>query len=248
MNSVITLKLIFFFLFLISFAATFASESQDSSKNKLSAAASVSINSNGIASIPAFSLGKPAIMATINLNKGRFSYDPVLAYSTDMKPWYFDSWLHYRIIRRPKFELRTGFNFSNFFSHVTLNGQDMIKGERYWAGELAGFLKTSSGNIVSLMYWSDNGMDPGSIRGHYLTLEDNLSNISIGKRFLFGAGLQLFLISYYGNNDGVFVSPKFSVGMGEIPLSVFFQATQEIVSNIVPHPGFKWNAGLNYSF
>jgi hypothetical protein len=242
------MKSMFFVLFLISFSGAFASEAQDSTKNKLSAAASVSINSNGIASIPAFSLGAPAIIAIVNLNKGRFSYDPVLAYSIDMKPWYFDSWLHYRIIRRTKFELRTGFNFSNFFSHVNLNGQDMIKGERYWAGELAGFFKTSSKNILSLMYWSDNGIDPGSIRGHYISLEDNLINIPIGRRLLFGAGLQLFMISYDGDNDGVFVSPKLSLGIRETPVSVFFQATQEIESNIVPHPGFKWNVGANYNF
>lgn len=242
------MKFLFFILFSISASAALASEAPDSTKPKLSAAASVSINSNGIASIPAFSLGRPAIMAAINLNKGRFSYDPILAYSTDMKPWYFDSWLHYRIIRRPKFELRTGFNFSNFFSHITLNGQDMIKGERYWAGELAGFLKTSSRNTLSLMYWSDNGMDPGSIRGHYISLEDNLNNISFGRSLLFGAGLQLFMISYDGDNDGIFVSPKLSLGMRNIPLSVFFQATREIESNIVPHPGFKWNVGLNYNF
>lgn len=241
------MRILLFLLFSPAVTIAFSSPAPDSTKT-LAASASVSINSNGIASIPAFSLGKPALMATINLNKGRFSYDPVLTYSTDMKPWYFDSWLHYRIVKRPKFELRTGFNFSNFFTHVTLNNIDIIKGERYWAGEIAGFWKTSSKNTLSLMYWSDNGMDPGSISGHYVSIEDNLNNISLGRSFLFGAGLQLFVVSYDGDNDGLFVSPKLSLVMRNIPVSVLIQASQVIVSNIVPDPGFKWNVGVNYNF
>jgi hypothetical protein len=234
-------------LFLSFFLNTAYASAPDNPKT-LTASATFSLNSNGIASIPAFSLGKPAIIAALNLRKGRFSFDPVLAYDARMKPWFFDSWLHYKIIRRPKFELRAGINFSNFFSHVTLNNQDIIKGERYWAGSLEGYWKTSSKNTLSLSYWSDNGIDPGGISGHYVSLEDNITNIPLGNRLLFGAGLQLFLISYEGDNDGVFVSPKLSLGMRDIPVSVFFQATQELVSNIEPGPGFKWNIGMAYSF
>lgn len=235
-------------LFSLSFTTAFSSEASDSTKSKLTASASFSINSNGIASIPAFSLGKPAIIGALNLNKGRFSYDPVLAYSTDMKPWFVDSWIHFKIIRKPRFELRTGINFSNFFSHVTLNEVDIIKGERYWAGELAGFWKTSSKNTLSLMYWSDNGMDPGSISGHYFSLEDNIADISLGKNLLFGSGVQLFVIAYDGNNDGLFISPKLSLSWRNVPVSVFSQATQEIVSDIEPDPGFSWNVGAAYIF
>ncbi|HLN56190.1 MAG TPA: hypothetical protein VK207_09370 [Bacteroidales bacterium] len=241
------MKQLFFLLLYLFFTSAFASEVPDSTKS-LSAAATFSINSNGIASIPAFSLGKPAIIAALNLGKGRFSYDPVLAYSTDMKPWFIDSWLHYKIISKPNFELRAGFNFSNFFTHVTLNEQDIIKGERYWAGAVEGFWKTSSRNVLSLMYWSDNGMDPGSISGHYVSLENGISNLQIGKSFLFGAGLQLFMVSYDGPNDGVFVSPKLSMGIRNKPVLAFFQATQVLVSNIEPDPGFRWNVGMAYSF
>src|SRR5512138_1913745 len=99
----------FFFLLFSLYVTTVFPQSKP-----LKAYATFSLNSNGIASIPAFSLGKPAIIAALYLQKGRFSFDPVLAYDTRMKPWFFDSWLHYKIIRRPKFMLRSGFNFSNF--------------------------------------------------------------------------------------------------------------------------------------
>ncbi len=217
-------------------------------KRQTQFAASVNFNSNGIASIPAFSLGKPAIIASLSITKGRFSYDPVLAYGLNMKPWFIDSWLHYKIIRKPAFELRTGFNFSNFFTQQDYSGEMITKSERYFAGEIAGFFKITSYNTLSLMYWSDNGMEPGSISGHYVSLMDEISNVPVGNAFLFGAALQIFYINYDGNNDGFFTSPRVSMGLNKIAVSVFFQASQVISSNIEPDPGFNWNVGVNYNF
>jgi hypothetical protein len=97
----------------------FPIENSDSLRSKLNAGCTVSLNSNGIASIPAFSLDKPAIMASVSLAKGRFSYSPILAYGLDLKPWFIDNWLHYKLIKKPAFELRAGFNSAHF--SVTTN-------------------------------------------------------------------------------------------------------------------------------
>ena len=113
---------------------SYSQDKADSSRTKLKAYATVSLNSNGIASIPAFSLGEPAVIAGINLIKNRFSYDPVLAYGFNMKPWFIDNWLHYKIIRKPLWELRTGFNISSFFSEYQLDdGKTILEGQRYFA-------------------------------------------------------------------------------------------------------------------
>lgn len=149
------LSLVFIFLFGIV-------SSQKESESKLKTAANVSINSNGIASIPAFSLGKPAVMASVSLAKNRFSYDPILAYSLEMKPWFIDNWLHYKIVNKNKFELRTGFNFSTFFSSFRFEDETLLKGERYFAYELAATWKFTSNSTVSLMYWRDMGQEPGA--------------------------------------------------------------------------------------
>lgn len=240
------MKFVFVILLLPLFLQAYCEEKPV--KKRAVYSASVSLNSNGIASIPAFSLGKPALIASITVAKGRFSYDPVLAYSLNMKPWFFDSWLHYRIISKPSFQLRTGFNFSNFFSQLDHGGEMIIKGERYFAGEIAAFYKPGQHNTLSLMYWSDNGIEPGSISGHYISLQDEIADMPVGQTFLFGAALQLFYIDYDGANDGLFTCPKISVGVKDFPVSVFFQATQVIFSNIEPNPGFKWNVGAGYNF
>ena len=102
-------------LLLFIFTASWSREDADSTKTKLKASANVSVNSNGIAYIPAFSLDEPAIIGAFSLEKGRFSYDPILSYTMDLRPWIIDNWLHYRIVDRPSFELKAGGVFSAFF-------------------------------------------------------------------------------------------------------------------------------------
>lgn len=239
----------FFFLFiLLMLNQAYSSGQSDSGRNKLKADFNVSLNSNGIASIPSFSLGAPAVIATVGLAKGRFSYDPVLAYGIDMKPWYIDSWIHYKIIDRPSFKLRTGFNFSNFFTEVNLSDDVIMKSERYWALELAGMYYFDEQTSLTLMYWSDNGQDPGTISGHFITLIGDKSGIPLGRYLVWGINLQLFYIDYTGNNDGLFMTPKLSLSTLAVPVTLFLQATQAIVSNVEPFPGFEWNIGLAYTF
>src|SRR5512140_3967553 len=107
-----TFSILLFFIFTMAYAA----EKKDSTQTKMHISGNISLNTNGIATIPAFSLGKPAIIAALNLVKKRFSYDPTVAYGFNMRPWIIDNWVHYRLINKPGFELRTGVDFSMFFS------------------------------------------------------------------------------------------------------------------------------------
>lgn len=223
-------------------------EDRDTLKNRLKANVTFILNSNGMAPVPAFSLGKPALVSSITLSKGRFSYDPALAYNLELKPWYIDNWFRYKIILRPKFELRTGLNFSTFFSELEINDEKILKAERYFAFSITGTYKFSPVSTLTLDYWSDNGQEKGSMTGHFIYLAYDRSEISIAGNLLLSVNLMLFYVNYTGKNDGLFVSPKGSLSIINVPVSIFFQATQAIRSNISPQPGFKWNVGIGYSF
>ena len=238
----ISLSLIFIFLFTISWSE----EPSDSTKTKLKAGASVSLNSNGMASIPAFSLGKPAIVATISLAKNRFSYTPTLAYGLDLRPWFIDNWLNYKIIRKPAFELTAGFNISTFGSQFSLPDGSILEAQRYFAYAMTGVYKVSEKNTLTIAYWNDNGQEKGTLRGHFINLVGERNEMNIGKNVLFSAALQIFYINYDGDNDGLFVAPKISTTLRNIPFSIYLQATQAINSNISPFPGFRWNIGIAY--
>lgn len=234
-------------LFLIC-NVTFPGESSDTLSSKLKAGCTVSLNSNGIASIPAFSLDKPAVMASINLSKGRFSYDPTLAYGLDLKPWFIDNWLHYKVIVKSGFELRAGFNISSFFSSYKLPDETILQGQRYFAFALAATYFVASNTTLTIDYWNDRGQDKGTIKGHFVSLTGERSEIRLGEKAFFSANAMLFYIDYDGKNDGLFISPKVSFNIREVPFSLFSQASQAIISNIEPFPGFRWNIGLSYIF
>ncbi len=239
-----TFTLLLIFIYTLSYSA----EKKDSTNTKLHISGNVSLNTNGIATIPAFSLDKPAIIAAITLAKKRFSYDPTVAYGFNMRPWIIDNWLHYRLINKPRFELRTGFDFSMFFSEYDAGDYKILQGQQYLTFEIAGIYKMSPESSFILMYWSDNGQDPGSIRGSFYNMVYDRTGVSIGKSLLFSANIQLFYLDYEGENDGLFVSPKIGSSLKDLPLSLFFQATQAIKSNVEPFPGFRWNVGVAYLF
>lgn len=227
---------------------SFSIESNDTLTSKLKAGCTISLNSNGIASIPSFSLDKPAIMASITLAKGRFSYDPTLAYGLDLRPWFIDNWLHYRIVVKPKFELRTGFNISTFGSKYLLEEGSIHEAQRYFAFEVSGTYKLTSKSSLSLSYWNDRGQEPGTIKGHFFCIVGDRSEIMLGEKVSLAANVMLFYINYTGNEDGLFISPKISSSVRNSPFSLYFQCTQAIQSNIEPFPGFRWNVGVSYTF
>jgi hypothetical protein len=247
------MRLPFCLLFLFIFPVSYSVENADSSKTKLDAGATVSLNSNGIASIPAFSLGKPAIIASVTLQKNRFSYDPQLAYGLNFKGWFIDSWLHYKLIDRPHFEFRPGFNFSTFFSDFKGHDETIIQdvtirqAQRYFTIELTGIYKFSSKSSMTVGYWNDRGQEKGTLIGHFFNLVGERSDIRIGKNVFLTADMQVFYIDYKGHNDGLFLSPKISATLRNVPFSLFFQPIQALYSNISPFPGFRWNLGLAYT-
>jgi hypothetical protein len=229
----------------ITIASSFTQS--DSSRHKLKAAATVTLNSNGFGAIPAFSLGDPAVIANISLTKGRLSYEPALAYGLDLKPWYIDNWLNFRIVNRSKFILITGLNANGFYTRRTISDTTILQVQRYFTFALTGLIKITANTTLTTAYWRDHGMD-GGINGHFANLAVERTGIPLGGKNMLAVMLQVFYIDYEGNNDGLFVTPRITYSILNFPLSVFTLGTQPISSNIEPFPDFQWNVGLGYGF
>ena len=234
------------FLFIITSSCLQAQDISTRSK-KLEAEASVSLNSNGIAYIPAFSLDKPAITGSFSLHKGRFSYDPQLSYGLDLKPWIVDNWFHYRIVDRPSFEFKAGAVISAFFSEYETENEAVLRAQKYLALEFAGKYKFNPTSSLSFTYLLDRGQDPGTLSGHFFNLQADKSDMSLGKRGLLSASLQVFYINYTGKEDGLFAAAYVSSSLRDIPFAIFAQAIQALWSNIDPFPPLKWNVGIAYT-
>jgi len=236
--------LILLFIFMVSWSQ----ENMEKTRPGLEASATISLNSNGIAYVPAFSLGKPAIIGTLSLVRRRFSYDPQLSYSLELRPWIIDNWFHYKIIDRPSFEFKAGVDISSFFSEVETGDESVWRAQKYLAAEFISKYKFSSHSSLSFTYLLDRGQDPGTTHGHFFNLQADRSEINLGEKGLLSATMQIFYINYAGNEDGLFVAGNISASVRHIPLYVFFQAIQAIASNIDPFPTFKWNVGLACTF
>ena len=235
------------FLFFILIATTVFSQSTDTENaKKLKASGSFSINTNGVASVPAFTLGDPAFITSVSIAKGRFSYDPVLGYGLNLKPWFFDNWLHYKFIARPIFEMRAGFNYSTYFSEYTTLEETVLQGQRYFTFALEAFYTFKPKNSLQFAWWNDRGQEPGTIQGNYLSVAFERTEIEVAKKLLLSANGQVFYINYSDNNDGLFVTAKVSAAVKNIPLLLYFHGIQAITSNFEPFPGFKLNVGLAY--
>ena len=104
-------------LFLIS--SFLLSAQTDSTKKVWQFHGNIQVNNNGISPVPAFSLGKPALMATLFIKKGGFTYSPEFNYGADGKPWVVNNWFRYEW-RQGNLTYRTGLNFALFFGRETV--------------------------------------------------------------------------------------------------------------------------------
>ena len=247
-------KLIFLTLFLVvntaisKEKADTTSTKSDSTKHPLKVSGDVSLNTNGIAPIPAFALGKPTVMANIILTKNRFSYNPQLSYGLNFKPWIIDNWFRYKMIVKPRFELRVGLDISMFFSEYETPDADVWQGQRWLAFELAGFYKFTKTSSLGLMVWYDKGLEEGTISGFFFNLVAEKTDIRISKQIDMAINIQTFYIDYTDNNDGFFISPKISFSLKKPAFFAFGQFIQPLASTIDPYPDFQWNIGIGYSF
>jgi len=240
------MRLTFFLFLIITTVSVFSQPADSVNSKKLTVSGSFSINSNGVASIPAFALGDPAFITSVSLVKGRFSYDPVLAYSLNLKPWFIDNWLHYKFITRPIFEMRAGFNYSTYFSEYKLPDETILQGQRYFTFAIEANYTFKPKNTLQFAWWNDRGQESGTITGNFLSVTGERTEIEVAGKMLLSAGIQLFYINYTGENDGLFIAPKASAAVKKIPVLLYFQGIQAITSNVEPFPGFNWNIGLAY--
>ena len=242
------MRVLLFFIFSLFATLAISKEKADSTRSPLLISGEISLNSNGIAPIPSFALGKPAISANLSLTKNRFSYDPQLSYGLDFKPWIIDNWFHYKLIDNPEFELKTGFNISMFFSEYETPDETIWQGQRYSTLALDGKYKLTQTSSIGLMFWYDFGLDPGTITGYYINLVADKSDIRIGKHLLMAVNVQAFVVDYTSNNDGLFISPKLSFSTPHVPVFIFYQGIHPIASNLSPYPSYQWNVAIGYSF
>ena len=213
----------------------------------------IGLNTNGISPVPAFSLGKPAVMGFFSLSKGRFSFDPEIAYSTDGVPWFFSSCFRYRILDKKKFGVKVAavWNISHSYPEVIENGisKTITKAERYLVFEFLPTYKFSEKFSIGSAVFIGRGFDKGSLKQmHFISLVGNITKLHLSEKLYYSFFPQVFYLNLDGDTDSLFVSGTFGIGHEKLPLFLSTQMNRPVVTSISPSPVFSWNVGLSYTF
>lgn len=241
------------FFFFWAAANAQGQEMTDTGRTLFQASGMLSITTNGIAPVPAFSLEKPAVSAFLSLRNNRFSFDPEMAFSLDGIPWFLNSNIRYNLIEKSTFKLRTGLMWGISFSYpeISLNGspQDIAKAERLFLFELIPEYRMSEKAALSLTTYMGHNSDPGAVeRFSYVSAAGRITKIRVYKSIYGSLFPQLYYLNIDGTSDGFFVSGIFGVEHEKFPFFLSAQINQTITTTISPDPAFKWNISFTYRF
>lgn len=236
---------------LIQFSCTLFAQVADSTKTPAVFSGVITATNNGVSLIPSFSLGKPALLFDLSLGKGRLSFDPMLRFGMDGKPWTFVFWWRYKLLVNPKFNLSIGAHPSVVFRNVnaSINGasRELLSAQRYVAWEAAPNFALSKKVSVGLYYLGSHGLTKDLPQlTTFLTLRSTLSNLNLSKQLTLTLIPQVYFLKM-DERQGTYVNATVILGKKNFPLAISSIVSQAIDTEIAGKD-LVWNLGLNYNF
>ncbi|KPM46762.1 hypothetical protein [Jiulongibacter sediminis] len=249
-NSIFSKGLKLFFLFLVCLSGYAQDQSLAPEKPKWEFHGNMQLNNNGISPVPAFSLGRPALMNTFYIKKGNFTFSPEYNFSLDARPWVLNQWVRYRINQNQVY-YGLGANFSQFYSRTDseVNGKKHVEQsmDRYMAFEALVGSQVSEKMGVRMVYWFSTALDPSGVSsGHFAMASVPLGPFGSPQKIHARITPNLFYINNTIPFKGWFTSAIGSLHAGKLPLSLFGQVVVPFQPDDVSK--FNWNFGLNYTF
>lgn len=211
----------------------------------------ITATNNGVSIIPSFTLGRPALLVDLSLSGERFSFDPMLRFGMDGKPWSFVFWGRYKAIKDKRFTLSLGghpaFIFQERMVKVNGNEEKMLVAQRFLAMEIAPMYKVSKKLSMGLYYLQGHGFNPVPPRdSRFVALNTVVSGLSMGGGFNMRVNPQLFYLNVDGSS-GTYFTSNFTVSKPGFPIGFQGLVNQKIKSSI-PGDDLIWNVGLLYIF
>jgi len=244
------ISLLLIFVSLVPFSHAFAQENPaEQPKRHLSGV--ITATNNGISIIPSFTLGRPAVFFDLSMGGERFSFDPMLRFGMDGKPWTFVLWGRYKVIKDSRFTLTVGGHPAFLFQEVNMivNGkpEKMMVGNRYLAGEIAANYKISEKFSMGLYYLRGTGIQVlGARNSDFLALNTQISKLNLVKNFKLRVNPQLFFLKV-DENSGFYVNSALTLSKEGFPVEFQGFFNQKIKSEVAGDD-LVWNMSLLYSF
>ncbi len=236
-------------LLLLITSSTFA-QNKDSTKTASFFTGQITATNNGISLIPSFSLGKPAVLFDLSIGKGKLSFDPMLRWGMNGKPWSFVFWWRYKIVNNEKFKISLGAHPSVVFRDVSVvnNGitKDYLTAQRFFAWEVAPsyFVNKKLGFAVS--YLGATGLTKDLVKNTtFLAFRSIMPAIPLGKQYNLSFVPQVFYLKM-DKLDGFYANSTIGISKKKFPISISSIMSKKIKSDIAGKD-FLWNLQLNYN-
>lgn len=211
----------------------------------------ISLTHNGIALVPSFSLGEPAMLVDLKFRKGRFSFEPDMRFALEGKPWSMLFWFRYQAVEKKRFTLRTGIHPALNFRTVNVirNGaaENILEARRYLAGELVPNYRISDRWSVGMYYLHGRGFDEGTKQVNFLVLNTSFTNVPISENYYFNFTPQVYYLTQ-DDSRGYYTAGFLTLAKKNFPLSITAIVNKAFDTEIVPEDDFIWTVLLNYSF
>lgn len=240
-------------LILISFGLAYSSFAQETSTSRPSHHFSGTITgtNNGISLIPSFTLGRPAVFFDLSIGGERLSFDPMIRFGMDGKPWAFVFWGRYKVIKDKRFTLNVGLHPAFIFGDmkIMVNGKEetVMRASRFFAGEFMPTYKVSDRFSIGIYYLQGRGFNPVPPKNtNFVALNTIFSNLPLGKEIKLKMNPQLYFLRV-DENTGTYVTSSFTVTKDNFPIAFQTLFNQKIKSQ-VPSDDFVWNLSLLYNF
>ena len=229
----------------------FLSFSTLAQESKQTLGGTITATNNGISIIPSFSLDKPAINFNMSMSGERFSFDPLLQFGMNGKPWSFVFWGRYKMIKQERFTLTIGGHPAFLFLE-----EDLIVGNvpdrqmianRYLAGEINSNYMINKKLSMGLYYLSGSGIQTIAAKKiDFLALNTIISDIRLYQDFQIKINPQIYFLDVDGDS-GFYVNSSFTISKTDFPILLQGFFNQKLISTIQGE-NLLWNVSLLYTF
>ena len=230
------LKPLFFYGFIV---IAYVSNAQSSGN--------IQLTNNGVAPVPIFALGKPAVLTTATIRKGKFYFNPEFNLGIDAKPWTIFSRVGYYAIENKKWTIGIAANLNWFFmKHVPMINNEEFQVQRYGSVELNGQFRPRKNQTFYFSYWRSDRLDKvGVLYEDFVNFAYAFENIKLGKH-IFYTRPSFFYLKDYKWVSGFFAAQTTTYQKEKWPCNVFLTTAWPISD--MPGTSYTWNTGVNIPF
>ena len=208
----------------------------------------IQLTNNGVSPVPIFALGKPAIMGTAVMRKGKFYFNPEFNLGIDAKPWTIFSRVGYYLVEQKKLTIYITANTNWFFLPIKpIINDEEFQVQQYYSFEFNGEYRPRDNQRFIFAYWrSDRLSKTGVLFEDLVNFAYCFDNIKFGNKNIINTRPSFFYLEDHGWVKGFFTAQTTTYQKENWKCNVFVTTSWPVTN--MPGTGFIWNTGVNIPF